>query len=307
MINKKLFIVVTLAISLPSYALIDAAISGFITGVIHSMEQGSNSEPTKNSDNSNDGDEATNRPTVQEIISSSETKTSNQNLFYIKANSNAKLYVDNSNSAVKRNLDDNEVLEVLFSHWAGRTQVKVNNETGWVQSENIVDSNGNGIYLTQKEQKIKPNPNHKNPTDRWSKAAKEYIKPIKSVRGTVIAIPQKILSDADVTLSKSNDIEKFLNSFSNKERATNVAPVIYNYGGVGQTMQSDELIDSLDDLRRQQKTALRRQSQEMKRMLEQQNREQLRQRQNYDLINNWKPINTYKYKQPKARLIRSVR
>jgi hypothetical protein len=105
--------------------------------------------------------------------------------------------------------------------------------------------------------------------------------------------------------TSSIGINDFLNNFNNKESARSVVPVIYNYGDVGQSLQFDEMSGRFDELQKQQQKALRRQSQEMKKALEKQTRDIQRQRQQYDLINNWKPLNKYKYTPPKARPVYS--
>jgi hypothetical protein len=85
------------------------------------------------------------------------------------------------------------------------------------------------------------------------------------------------LEETNKTTS-SNNIDDFLNNFIQNEYISNVAPVIYNSGNVNQLMGADELSDELEDIRRQQERALRRQADEFQKALNRQREEFSRQR-----------------------------
>jgi len=160
--------------------------------------------------------------------------------------------------------------------------------TGWQHGENInntaaKNSSNAPVIKTKRES---------SPTDRWSEAAKKYTKPVQSIRGMVPLTSNIMTSDSDTAATKVNNIDKFLNDFSSKESAISTTPIVHSYESPGQAILLDEFSDGLEDLHRQQKKELRRQSQEMKRMLERNNQELMRQKMNYDLIHNWKPLGT---------------
>ena len=90
-------------------------------------------------------------------------------------------------------------------------------------------------------------------------------------------IKSNSLEEKNKTTS-SNNIDDFLNNFIQNEYISNVAPVIYNSGNVNQLMGADELSDELEDIRRQQERALRRQADEFQKALNRQRKEFSRQR-----------------------------
>jgi hypothetical protein len=90
-------------------------------------------------------------------------------------------------------------------------------------------------------------------------------------------IKSNSLEETNKTTS-SNNIDDFLNNFIQNEYISNVAPVIYNSGNVNQLMGADELSDELEDIRRQQERALRRQADEFQKALNRQREEFSRQR-----------------------------
>ena len=183
--------------------------------------------------------------------------------------------------------------------------------TGWQHSENINNTAASNT-INSSDTNTKPdaqvvkktitssssyNTNNnsmhaKTTTDSWSSNSRSPLNfKSQSVRGT-IATSEEGSSNGISSPYIANDIDKFLIDFNSKEKVVGVTPIVYSYDNTNQTIQSDRLADGLDDLRRQQKKELRRQSQEMKKMLERNNQELMRQKMNYDLIHNWKPLGT---------------